>query len=399
MAEVLGIVTGSIALLEVAGRLGGRVLKLKQLFDELREVPDTIRNLMEQVAVVEPILDQMDDNLASSAGTSSLTWPLLRNDPAALQSLEYCRRTKDELAMLVEELSSEIAATKRSKRNRARAKVYLGKEALARCERRLQLALALLQNAQSFYTQALVKVQPDIIMSRMAALFPPTGETPQVVEVEEEDEVVDEEGVVLLQRARPRKPAQRWTSKTHTTVWSLPYALSILGKYAVTKSDKSSTFTSVSSYRATIAPPKWLVGRCWDFCLSNASNGWDFGLRAYQVVDYESDVFKCIRKDDVLGLQRLFETRAASPFAVDQFGRSLLQSPASPFAAVTRAPRIAPDLAGVENYDVHVFPDSDHSIYFHNANRIVYDKLSNWLINAFNGEWVKVNDAKPKIES
>lgn len=31
------------------------------------------------------------------------------------------------------------------------------------------------------------------------------------------------------------------------------------------------------------------------------------------------------------------------------------------------------DLASVENYDVHVFPDSDHGIYFHNANRIVYD--------------------------
>lgn len=37
------------------------------------------------------------------------------------------------------------------------------------------------------------------------------------------------------------------------------------------------------------------------------------------------------------------------------------------------------DLAGVENYDVHVFPDSDHSIYFHNANRIVYD--SKYLIS------------------
>lgn len=39
------------------------------------------------------------------------------------------------------------------------------------------------------------------------------------------------------------------------------------------------------------------------------------------------------------------------------------------------------DLAGVENYDVHVFPDSDHSIYFHNANRIVYDSelLVTWL--------------------
>ena len=31
------------------------------------------------------------------------------------------------------------------------------------------------------------------------------------------------------------------------------------------------------------------------------------------------------------------------------------------------------DLAGIENYDVHLFPDSDHSIYFHNANRVVYE--------------------------
>ncbi|KAI1644404.1 dipeptidyl peptidase IV N-terminal region-domain-containing protein [Daldinia loculata] len=53
------------------------------------------------------------------------------------------------------------------------------------------------------------------------------------------------------------------------------------------------------------------------------------------------------------------------------------------------------DLAGVENYDMHMFPDSNHGIYFHNANRIVYDKLNNWLINAFNGEWLKVTDAKP----
>jgi dipeptidyl aminopeptidase len=32
------------------------------------------------------------------------------------------------------------------------------------------------------------------------------------------------------------------------------------------------------------------------------------------------------------------------------------------------------DLASIENYDVHVFPDSDHSIYFHNANRMVYGR-------------------------
>src|SRR5690242_9970268 len=57
------------------------------------------------------------------------------------------------------------------------------------------------------------------------------------------------------------------------------------------------------------------------------------------------------------------------------------------------------DLAGVENYDVHVFPDSDHSIYFHNANRIVYDKLTWWLTNAFNGEWLRLQNVRPKAQS
>lgn len=53
------------------------------------------------------------------------------------------------------------------------------------------------------------------------------------------------------------------------------------------------------------------------------------------------------------------------------------------------------DMNSIENYDMHVFPDSDHSIYFHNANRMVYDKLSWWLTNAFNGEWAKIKTAKP----
>ncbi|SCU86885.1 LAME_0D08020g1_1 [Lachancea meyersii CBS 8951] len=46
------------------------------------------------------------------------------------------------------------------------------------------------------------------------------------------------------------------------------------------------------------------------------------------------------------------------------------------------------DLAGVENYDMHVFPDSDHSIRYHNANNIVYDKLLNWAAQAYDGRFL-----------
>ena len=53
------------------------------------------------------------------------------------------------------------------------------------------------------------------------------------------------------------------------------------------------------------------------------------------------------------------------------------------------------DLAAVENYDMHMFPDSDHSIYFHNANRMVYDRLRDWLVTAFNGEWRRIDKPTP----
>ncbi|GES57605.1 pheromone maturation dipeptidyl aminopeptidase DapB [Aspergillus terreus] len=48
------------------------------------------------------------------------------------------------------------------------------------------------------------------------------------------------------------------------------------------------------------------------------------------------------------------------------------------------------DLSNVQNYDVHFYPDSDHSIFFHNAHYMVYERLSNWLVNAFNGEWHRI---------
>lgn len=45
-------------------------------------------------------------------------------------------------------------------------------------------------------------------------------------------------------------------------------------------------------------------------------------------------------------------------------------------------------LAGVENFDFLVFPDSDHSISYHNANTVVYDRILGWLRKAFSFEFV-----------
>ncbi|EKV04244.1 Pheromone maturation dipeptidyl aminopeptidase DapB [Penicillium digitatum] len=54
------------------------------------------------------------------------------------------------------------------------------------------------------------------------------------------------------------------------------------------------------------------------------------------------------------------------------------------------------DLKNIDNYDMQVFPDSDHSIQFHMAHALVYERLSSWLINAFNGEWQRIASPKPQ---
>lgn len=41
----------------------------------------------------------------------------------------------------------------------------------------------------------------------------------------------------------------------------------------------------------------------------------------------------------------------------------------------------------VENYDVHFFTDNDHGIHYNNADVIVFDKLHNWLQDAFMGKF------------
>lgn len=38
---------------------------------------------------------------------------------------------------------------------------------------------------------------------------------------------------------------------------------------------------------------------------------------------------------------------------------------------------------GVTNYDLFIYPDSGHDIVFHNAERIIYQRLANWLAAAF----------------
>ncbi|CAH6719807.1 dipeptidyl aminopeptidase B [[Candida] jaroonii] len=46
------------------------------------------------------------------------------------------------------------------------------------------------------------------------------------------------------------------------------------------------------------------------------------------------------------------------------------------------------NLDSIENFDFMVYPDSDHSIVYHNGNHVIYHRLLKWLRKAFNNEYL-----------
>lgn len=72
--------------------------------------------------------------------------------------------------------------------------------------------------------------------------------------------------------------------------------------------------------------PAWLPGtvRVLEILGAKAPFGWDFSLRPYKIISYGSIMSELIWMGDIPGIQRLFNSREASPF--DQFpcGSSLV---------------------------------------------------------------------------
>jgi hypothetical protein len=150
MTEIVGVVASSIALVEVAGKVGGRSLALKRLWDEVHEVLETIACLMREIEILDPMLAEMENEFAPRSPDGRPTMDSWNNTSARL-SLAYCRQATADLDGLLRDLSADLNAPRRRKRGRAKIKVILEKETLRKFQDRLQTVVRLLSLAQQSY--------------------------------------------------------------------------------------------------------------------------------------------------------------------------------------------------------------------------------------------------------
>lgn len=150
MAEILGTVSSAIAVVEVGLKVGGTLLKLRELWKEVQYVPQKIQDIMSQIDIYEPILVDIERHLQVDpmngsdvkVGTSGHL-----NACIGTKISSCCREAFHDLQDLVKDLSLQITSAKRTKRGFGKLKVLLKKDDLDRFQSRLQRAFWLLQLA------------------------------------------------------------------------------------------------------------------------------------------------------------------------------------------------------------------------------------------------------------
>jgi DNA repair ATPase RecN len=148
MAEILGVVASGITVVETAGVLGTKLLALKRLWDEVKDVPETIQDLMTRIEVLQPLLDQIENDFHN---LGSVPRKRLEGDESAIRCVEHCRTAVSQLSALSDELSVRINSKQRTRRGIAKVRVLIKKDILQKFEGQLQNALHLLNLAQLHY--------------------------------------------------------------------------------------------------------------------------------------------------------------------------------------------------------------------------------------------------------
>ncbi|OTB17386.1 hypothetical protein K445DRAFT_276313 [Daldinia sp. EC12] len=146
MAEALGIAASGIAVAQIAIQVGGAVVKLKQLWDEVKNVPDGIADLMDQIDCLDPILWEAENGF-SRGDSPSMLWDDLASKPMTV----YCRKALQTLTRVVDELNHQITNAKRGRRKITAIKVLLKKDSIQKLQKRLENAVQMLILAQQSY--------------------------------------------------------------------------------------------------------------------------------------------------------------------------------------------------------------------------------------------------------
>ncbi|XWX00156.1 hypothetical protein V2A60_008175 [Cordyceps javanica] len=326
MAEVIGVVAAGVAFGEAILKISSHTLKLKSMWEDFKEIPDSIKLLVGDIELLSHVLQNMEADLDRPT-PRAVPW----SDGISHLIVETCRKAVDELSASVDELSHKISSVKAMRRAARKSKLVLDHDFRAKLERRLQRVWNLLGVAQQHWSMSLARIQPDLIVARLQlSQSNPAGGQGRLPT----SKVVEETHNTSRPRTLPRKLVNL-TDRRREQLGKTHLGRSITGSIGIDKIESNqdcqqraapSVGGSGSSvkYYIHLKPPNWLSRKAWSIVSTVNQFGFDTNLRVYNVVPSNSPVLRYAAVGDVKSLLELFDKNLASPFDVDEDGKGLL---------------------------------------------------------------------------
>lgn len=279
MAEVIGVVSGAITFATVLVQIGKTIITLKECYHDLRDAPDDLRKLVQQIELFGKILVNVEDDLSRNPN------PGLENSEAALQSLAYCKEAANELDTVCNDIVRDVKSPGRLRRSFKSVKIVIQKGKIEKHMDHLRNVIQLLMWSEQCYnralTQAHIQAQSQLIIETM----------------------------VKLDIARSSSENSKITTTREGAESSANNTKSI-----VVSQDKGLKFAQNSSYRWRLSLPRWITSEVLEVAAMKAPGGWNWYLRAYGVIPRDAKTAWLVMKGDIEGLQDLFNSGQASPF-------------------------------------------------------------------------------------
>ncbi|SPQ26949.1 24cdb28b-fdde-462c-b0a5-5f1faf7bd1d2 [Thermothielavioides terrestris] len=275
MAEVLGVVASGIAVAQAAQSLGGAVVALARLWREVRDVPDAVRAVLDELELAGEVVAAIESELTAAAAAAGAAG-VSESGVSALHArvVQRCRAAREELGALVRDLAADITSSRRRKRVLAGVRVALKKDVLEAYEKRLRRALRMLDSVVQLHLASALRRQPELVAAEVTKVLALRGPSKMAAGVPPSDERQVE----------------------------------------------------ADAYRLRLSPPQWLLKKAWDLQISMAYSGWKTCFRQYVVVPNDSEIWDVFRRSESEfdELLRLFNNGLASPFSMDTHGHTLL---------------------------------------------------------------------------
>ena len=350
MADViLGTAASVITFGTLAAQLTNSITKLKSYWDQIKEAPGEIKDLIDEIEDIALVLTDIEDDQRRHPISN-----LILDNTSASRCLERCKKAIDGLRELVDEVATDIDSSSKIRRKWSSAKVVFKREKIekykARKNNSVQQLFLSLQHYDRLFTQkpfcsisilisnyllglkltnhrVFSRLQPDIIIARILQKEPSQqarvsvgSSNPLIISKHAHSGYSKMLGIiarlVLLDHSRFESSWGKYLFGSATYSKGLTRPL----PRAVSQNSTTRRAEMLSQAALRIESPAWLFNQAWEFEFFRSFSGLTFQFRQFNQVPRESLVFKYAEENNVKGLQELFETGQASPYDKDPRG-------------------------------------------------------------------------------